>query len=624
MKLYHILFCLLFTSLANKLFSTSDSLYAPRQVIVRLNSTAAATAHYYLQSNDEQIKDSCVNILNGILDSIGVHKLSLVHYFDPEADTILLPEEAFNSFVIYYTDSLDSVMGIVSRLHENAYIDFVHPNHLMQFFSVVPDDPKWSVIEPLNGYQDGQLAYMDAMMMPYAWDIQKGCTDIRVAVIDDGFRQLNHPDMSGKYSSWRYDAEEDDYDPRGNNGFHGHHVSSVIGAIPDNNEGIAGIGWNIEVVPVRLGENLEYDEWVRGIDWVVQNNAAKVINISFGAWISKHDDIELSMKTGVENGHIFIAAAGEDGTVLPYPCTSEYTISVGGLIRTWGRDGQSCYGDSLDIMAFSQKIWVANRRTTNQYKMENGTSFAAPMVAGIAALVCSQNPYLNFYQVRNVLTRGAIKLSEMGSSNFTINHGYGLVDAHRALVMVPLIESNIVLSNETVYDLKYVHAQNSIQAGSNFNVLDDAYVEFFAGSQVQLDPGFSAVPSSTTEKAEFIALIKPIGTACSNNSLRMADDRIELDSVKYNESDSSPISIFPNPSNGEFSIKYENAFQGIYEIEVINHMGQKMNIFNQSIELNKVDDSQVNLNFTILPPGVYYIVIYSESREISHSRIIKY
>src|SRR5690606_18094561 len=111
-------------------------------------------------------------------------------------------------------------------------------------------------------------------------------------------------------------------------------------------------------------------------------------------------------------------------------------ISVGGLLRSWAKDPQSCAGDSLDLMGFSEGIWVAHRSTINKYNQDNGTSFSAPIVAGIVALVCSQNPYLNFYQVRNLLTKGAIKLPDMGTNNFTTNHVYGLVDAHRALVMV--------------------------------------------------------------------------------------------------------------------------------------------------------------------------------------------
>ena len=87
--------------------ATPDTLWAPGQVIARLNSSAASIAHVYLQTTDSLAKDSCLNILDGYLDNIGIWKLKMVHYFDPEADTVYLPEEAFNSFVVYYTDTLD-------------------------------------------------------------------------------------------------------------------------------------------------------------------------------------------------------------------------------------------------------------------------------------------------------------------------------------------------------------------------------------------------------------------------------------------------------------------------------------------------------------------------------------
>lgn len=604
--------------------ATPDTLWAPGQVIARLNSSAAAMAHVYLQTTDSLAKDSCLNILDGYLDNIGVWKLKMVHYFDPEADTIYLPEEAFNSFVVYYTDTLDSVMGVVNLLSENNYVDFVHPNYNIDFFYIVPDDPKWSDYDNVNNVELGQLTYMWAMMMPYAWEIQKGCTDIRVAIIDDGFRDLDHPDMDGKYSSTRrYDAYDGDYDPTGNNSFHGHQISSVVAAEPDNNEGIAGMVWNSEIVPIRV---VNYADNARAIDWVVQHNHAKIINMSFGYWnpVSQFPDMELSMKVGTDNGHIFIAAAGKYGTVLPYPCTSQYTISVGGLRRNLDRDGSvSCYGDSLDIMAFSELVWTCWRSTINQYKIDNGTSFAAPMVAGVAALLSSQNPYLNFYEVRNVLTRGAIKVNQMGTSNFNEYFGYGLVDAHRALKMAPVIEPNIVLSNETVYDIKYVHAQNTIDAGSDFNVMDSAYVEFKAGSQIALTPGFSAAPiTGFSQYAEFNAQIRNIGNPCSNNGIRSGNFDLNVDTLIYTEFLDNFISIHPNPTNGEFVINGHDVFKDNFKIECIDYLGKKIDFNEKSGLIKKLEDSKLMVDFSHLPTGIYIITIQTYSNQVFFNKLI--
>lgn len=610
--------------------ATPDTLWAPGQVIARLNSSAAAIAHVYLQTTDSLAKDSCLNILDGYLDNIGVWKLKMVHYFDPEADTVYLPEEAFNSFVVYYTDTLDSVMGVVNLLFENNYVDFVHPNWLFKPFATVPDDPKWS-----SG-SDGQDTYMWDMMVPYAWDIQKGCTDIRVAVLDVGFRDLDHPDMVNKFSTIQFNTFNQTYDARGNDGFHGLHCASIIAANPDNNEGIAGIGWNTQIVSVKTSidpnsTGSEFDNVIRGIDWVVQHNHAKVISMSIGISTNSLDttktdpinfpDMEQSLIQAYNSNIIIICAAGNiaNGTLeLCYPAKSDYAFSVGSVYHNNSnnsfidRAGYSCFGDELDLVAFGTDIWLANRTDINKYKKDEGTSYSAPMVAAAAALILSQNPYLTTEQVRKALRIGAIKIPDMNNNNHVTEYGYGLLDVHHPLIMIPAIQNDLQFTNQNIYDMKIAHAQNSISAGSGFNVYNDAIVEFKAGGYIELLPGFSTAPSEINEMGVFSATIGIVGNACNGGGARLHNPMVEIPEDNSLMSE-SVFELYPNPCSDKFFIKFDkdHSEESKYTLEILNSVGQVVSQYS-NFPSNSIEGIHIDLDDNIMP-GVYYVRLYMES-----------
>ena len=139
-----ITFSLLFVLWVSANAGRVDSLYAPYQLVARLNGNAADMAREYVLSTDTAYKDSCMGILNGLLDSIGVYSVSTIFFYDPEADTNYFEEHIYTDFVVYYSDTTDSVMGRVNQLSTNYYVEFVHPNYLFDFFPgsrMIPTGP---------------------------------------------------------------------------------------------------------------------------------------------------------------------------------------------------------------------------------------------------------------------------------------------------------------------------------------------------------------------------------------------------------------------------------------------------------------------------------------------------
>jgi subtilisin family serine protease len=621
-----------------------DSLYAPYQLIARLNGNAADMAREYVLSTDTAYKDSCMSILNGLLDSIGVYSVSTIFYYDPEADTNYFEEYIYTDFVVYYSDTTDSVMGRVNQLSTNYYVEFVHPNYLLESFSWQPDDPKWS-----SG-TDGQEVYLNKIKLLEAWEIQKGCTDINVAVIDHGFRDLDHPDMANKFTATQFDATDvspngitayggspingedyyhPDYDVTGNHDFHGLHCASVLAANPNNNKGMVGVAWRNKIIPVRAGfayyknlaqtateKHMEYDDFARALSWVVQMKDARVVSMSVGfidftnssiSHPSNYPSCEYILDKGVSEGIVFVCAAGNDAPYLAYPATSQHTISTGAMHRDfYTRTTFSSFGDSLDIMAVGHEVWVCHRNSLDKYLKVEGTSFSTPMVAGGAALILSQNSDLNQHYVRAVLTRTAYRYNDdLVTNEFTTKDGYGLMNLERALKAVPQVQSVINLDNENIDSIKIVHAQSGINAGDNLSISNGAFVEFKAGSYINLQPGFSASPGTDYYSGIFAAFIGKVNAPCIGGGARYASviGDINDDEFIMIKSESR---LFPNPATINVNLTgLDYNVSTVHAVVLVSTLGVEMKYLMYRISNHYENTLSIDLDG--IPPGVYFL-----------------
>ena len=156
---------------------------------------------------------------------------------------------------------------------------------------------------------------IEAMGVPYAWDKTTGSSGVKVAVIDTGV-QVNHPDLAANigpgYDFFNNTTYVTDY-----NG-HGTHVAGIIGAIANNGRGIAGINWNVQIMPLKAADNsgqgyLDLPAIIQALYWAA-DNGADVVNMSFkisdsaiGANNAMDDAIDYAYSKGVT----MVAAAGK-------------------------------------------------------------------------------------------------------------------------------------------------------------------------------------------------------------------------------------------------------------------------------------------------------------------------
>jgi len=261
----------------------------------------------------------------------------------------------------------------------------------------VPNDAYFST------YQAGQFAQM---RLTDGWDklSSSACRPI-VAAVDSG-ADLNHPDLAPNLLPG-YDFSDNDSDPSDTDG-HGTLVAGVIGAVTNNNQGVAGSSDNLAyVLPVRVFPNATSDVLASAIRWAT-DAGAHVINLSLcvtdssGAHCADLRNtpdalIEDALRYAYNRGVIAVAASGNDGlNYVGYPASSPYTIAVGSVDAAGNRSTFSNYGSDLDFTAPGED--VTNTIPNGAYGTGSGTSFATPYVAGELALYLGQ-----YYAVRGSL-----------------------------------------------------------------------------------------------------------------------------------------------------------------------------------------------------------------------------
>lgn len=200
---------------------------------------------------------------------------------------------------------------------------------------------------------------------------------------------------------------------------HGTHVAGIIAA-ERNNIGINGVANNVEIMVLRaVPDGDEYDKDIALAIRYAVDNGASIINTSFGKYFSTHPEwVRDAIRYADENDVLIVNAAGNEGLNLDqnavYPNDqdpentneiSENFLTVGALNYKYGSGlvaGFSNYGrTNVDVFAPGTKIWSTT--PNNEYEYLQGTSMAAPAVAGVAAMIRSFYPKLSDDQVKRVI-----------------------------------------------------------------------------------------------------------------------------------------------------------------------------------------------------------------------------
>ena len=357
---------------------------------------------------------------------------------------------------------------------ESAHVDMVQ---LHQAVAAVPNDTylpsQWNLRNVGQTMSDGNVATAgcDIDVEP-AWDISKGSPLVVIAVLDTGC-DLSHPDLLPHFvqpERW-YDAHTGTHTPNDDVG-HGTCCSGIASALTDSltGQGIAGVGWNCRILPIRMIWNFGYTS-SESVILNALNHAntqhANVISMSWH-WDGAQSNINLSLQDCVNAGIVLVAASGNDAPTHPdqvnYPASNLNVIAVGatnendrrckgGLNQDWGNPLQgSQYGPQLSVVAPGVHTWATDMRGTglgynnvqgggdpagDYFEDFGGTSGATPHVAGLAGLILAYNPTLTPAEVRAIIENTADDLvgdPTEDVAGWDKYMGHGRINAHAALV----------------------------------------------------------------------------------------------------------------------------------------------------------------------------------------------
>lgn len=281
-----------------------------------------------------------------------------------------------------------------------------------QTAQMIPNDPQFS--------SEWHLSKISA---PNAWPVTTGSTSVIVAIADTGV-DSTHPDLSSKIvAGWNVnDNNSDTRDVYG----HGTMVAGTVGAASNNGIGVASVAWNCWIMPVRvsLANGSAYDSTIAsGITWAA-DHGARVVNVSYD--VTDSATISSAAKYLYNKGGVVTVSAGNYSTFDTIP-NDPYMITVGATDPNDALYSWSDYGNDIDLVAPGCVTTTANG---GGYTGACGTSFSAPIVAGVAALVLSVNPGLSASQVVSTLQSTA---DDLGTPGWDTTYGFGRVNAARAV-----------------------------------------------------------------------------------------------------------------------------------------------------------------------------------------------
>jgi subtilisin family serine protease len=207
---------------------------------------------------------------------------------------------------------------------------------------------------------------------------------------------------------------------------HGTHVSGIAMATRDNGIGMNGVAKNVKLLSVRtVPDGDEYDKDVALAIRYAVDNGAKVINMSFGKSYSPNPEwVYEALEYAASKDVLLVHAAGNDHKNIDksdnFPTDApdkmkeivDNVITIGAMTRNYNEDlvaSFSNYG-KLNVDVFAPGLEIYSTVPNNEYKSIQGTSMAAPEVAGIAVLIRSYYPELSASQVKHILMNSGIKV----------------------------------------------------------------------------------------------------------------------------------------------------------------------------------------------------------------------
>ncbi|MCL2062809.1 MAG: S8 family serine peptidase [Candidatus Cloacimonetes bacterium] len=377
-------------------------------------------------------------------------------------DVLFVEPEAINRF--FYDKPVNNSSNFSTLSEWKNYLSSLEGTRY------IPDDPlinqQWA-LEKTQAFD--------------AWSIQKGSPDVVIGIVDSGVK-WNHEDLAA--NAWVNEAElpgisinwntgmitgGDGIDNDGNgfvddvmgwsfaspiiggvgsnnpfqslNGhWHGTHVAGTAAAVGDNGLGVIGLAFNSKFLATK---HSPYNQWTNSVTdgyagiYYMVNSGVRIINCSWGGGGSS-SEANLAGNYARDHGSLIIAAAGNnDSSSMFYPAAGEHILSVASTASNDIKSSFSNFGTWIDISAPGSDIfstYYTRPAGEDTYEQAGGTSMAAPHVAGLAALILSQNPALTVDELKEIILEGADNIDHLNPAYIGLL-GAGRINAYNSVLL---------------------------------------------------------------------------------------------------------------------------------------------------------------------------------------------
>ncbi|MEP6736832.1 MAG: S8 family serine peptidase [Chryseolinea sp.] len=463
-------------------------------------------------------------------------------------------------------DPSTDITEFIASLSATGYFEVVEPVYAVKPFQN-PNDPNTA-----------QQAYLDVIKAREAWDITQGTESMIIGIVDTG-GDLDHPDLQDKiyinpndpvdgidndddgfiddYRGWDFSGADlvligtpgfvGDNDPSVHQGglfTHGTLVAGCAAATTNNGIGVASVGYKTKLLFTKHfadnqpADNSNYSSDLYAGILYVATHGAKIINCSWGSYNPSTIAQDIIKYVTLDLGCLIIAAAGNSNLETPiYPASYDYVLSIGASNDDDTRADFSNFGKTIDMMAPGVDVFTT--AFDNGYTYESGTSLAAPIVSGAAALVWTVHPEFTPLQVAEQL-----RVSSDGSLNslnpaYVNKLGHGRLNVLKALTT---LSPSVRASNQ-----KFVNDSNATpEAGQRTKLFFD-FTNYLQAST----SGLKATISTNSPYATIIVNTFSIGALGENATISNNSSPFEIQLLQSLPTD-QPIDITITFSDGAY------------------------------------------------------------------------
>ena len=353
---------------------------------------------------------------------------------------------------------------LVKEYQQLSEVEYAEPNFEINLeeapngplVPILPHDPQFNDQWALaNSGQRGGKKGAD-ISATTAWATTTGSDNVVVAVLDTGV-DYNHEDLTenmwrrpekmGPYHDNELGTIDDEFgfnaidgsDPMDDNG-HGTHCAGIIGAEGENEVGIAGVNWKVQIMPLKFmnaGGSGSTKDAIEAINYVIDRKKAGVnVRIISASWGSTQKSRALGevIRKAYENDILFVAAAGNssvDNDRNPhFPSSYDVpnVVSVAALDRHDALASFSNYG-AKSVAIAAPGVDILSTWLGNAYEEKSGTSMATPVVSGVAALILAEHPQMSVDDLKKKLLASTDPIVALKGKTVTA----GRINAAKAL-----------------------------------------------------------------------------------------------------------------------------------------------------------------------------------------------